>query len=130
MGVLSSCFTSKLTKEVKRMYRSELYIDYQYVSYQGSNDSQSFYFAIDSLDNRKFRYYGRLIINNLDTIQLSGFKKGSLYYSSSDRNCNTMIEARGPLAQIRDSVTIELCNVVSESTTLYRTYRRNVIREE
>lgn len=74
------------------MYRSEMYIDYNYVSYQGSNSNQKICFEIDSIN--RLKYWGHLIINEVDTIKISGFEKGGHYptWYSNNENKLEMID--------------------------------------
>lgn len=72
---LAGCFSPK--KAVVKYYKYELYIDHQYVFFQGTSGANSYGFYVDSVNFG--RYYGKIIVNDKDTLKLNGYEKGDLY---------------------------------------------------
>ncbi len=123
--LLISCFP--LEKTIKESYRSELYIDFKMVAFEGRNSTQTLIFMIDSTSS--LRYYGKLIINSMDTLQIAGFEKGSFYpswYQNKITGEKKMIGIWCSVkqAQIPDSLEISeqdtVGGVINEKTILYR----------
>jgi hypothetical protein len=125
-------FTScmEMSKTARDTYKYELYIDYKYISFQGRNSTQDFYFTIDSTNG--MWYHGKLIIDRKDTLLLHGFEKGSSYPTTYTTRTSSSghieIWSRGPLGQIRDSLTIEDRDEgngkIKKKAVLYRQPRR------
>lgn len=123
--MLTSCFP--LEKTIKESYKYELYIDYKFVSYEGKNSTQTVLFEIDSVQNSS--YFGKVIVNEHDTLLIDGFEKGD-YYISDYRNKRTgeikLIEIWCPnrTAQIPDSIEISewdtIAGFIKEKTILFR----------
>lgn len=127
--ILNSCESIKRT--VRDSYQYELYIDYKYISYGGDNGSQHLYFEIDSTQG--MWYYGKLVVNSIDTYHLKGFEKGNHYVTTykkigSDDIGRLEIWSSGAVGQIRDSITIEDPNgdngIVKGKMVMYRQKRR------
>jgi hypothetical protein len=123
--LLSGCLPRKT---IIRDYYNELYIDYQFISFQGKNESQHLKFYIDSISKRD-RFYGKLIINVNDTFLLEGFKKGSTRHPCfvhDSTNSIIFIDNRFQEPyRIIDSLTIEShtendTHLILETTILHR----------
>ncbi len=117
-------------KLAKDNYKYELFIDYKYVCYQGENLSQHLTLYIDSIDGMRFK--GRLIIQNSDTLILSGFEKGNLYptsyYSHHIKKDGLLfIDMYNDPYSIADSISIRdienESSIIKEKITLYRSPR-------
>ena len=117
-------------KNIKEMYRREMYIDYQFVSFQGSNQNQNIYLEIDS--TRTLKYWGKIIINNTDTTLISGYEKGGFYptwYKDKKSNSNKMIDiwCNVKLGHIPENIVImendSINGIIKGKTILHRQSR-------
>lgn len=123
--IFSSCIS--VEKTIKEMYQREMYIDYQFISFQGSNQFQNIYLEIDS--TRAIYYWGKIIINKADTTLISGYEKGGFYptwYKDDKSNKNKMLDiwCDVKLGHIPEKIEIienDLINgIIKGRTILYR----------
>ncbi len=131
-GVMTQSSCMRVDRTIKEMYRSELYIDYRYVAFEGANQFQSIYFEVDSTNVAK--YWGKIIINDRDTILVEGYEKGGFYptwYRDNESNSERMLEiwCNGVIGQIPERIQIlendSVNGLVKSKTLLYRQPRKN-----
>ena len=127
--VFSSCLP--LEKAIKESYRSELYIDYKFVSFEGKNSTQNIIFEIDS--TYQIKYFGKVIINQNDTIAINGYEKGGFYpswYKNLQSGERKMMEIWCDVKQAKIPDSLEIIDrdttngLIKEKTILYRRPRK------
>lgn len=123
--IFASC--SSVEKTIKQSYRRAMYIDYEFVSFQGTNQFQHIYLEIDS--TQTIWYWGKIIINKTDTINIKGFEKGGHYptwYMDDSTDTKRMIEiwCNVKLGVIPKEIEImesdSINGIIKQKTTLYR----------